>query len=127
MGGSTNGVAAWNSSTGARQWSVGGDGDPQALAVQNGVLYVGGHFTSYDDRNATGHLVAVNPATGALLNWVVSPNSALGVFALNSFQGHLSVGGDFTKINSLKRLYFARFTEFVDTVAPSIPAAPAAA
>ena len=50
--------------------------------MQNGVLYVGGHFTSYDDRTSTGHIVAVNPANGALLDWVAVPNSNLGVFAL---------------------------------------------
>lgn len=126
VGGSSNAATAWNLSTGARQWSVGGDGDPQAVAVQNGVLYVGGHFTSYDDRTATGHLVAVNPATGALLPWAVSPNSNLGVFDLYSFQGNLSVVGQFTKINSLKALRYARFSEFVDVLPPSVPAKPVA-
>jgi len=126
VGGDSNTVAGWNINTAARQWAVSGDGDPQALAVQNGVLYVGGHFTSYDDRTATGHLVAVNPANGALLSWVAVPNSNLGVFELNSFQGHLSVGGDFTKINALRRLHFARFTEFVDILAPRVPGQPIA-
>lgn len=111
VGGGSNRATAWDRATGVLQSSVRGDGDPQAVAIQMDTLYVGGHFGSYDYINDTGHLVAVDPATGALRDWAVRPNSNMGVFELTSFNGHLRVGGDFTRINWRDRGYFARFTE----------------
>jgi hypothetical protein len=130
-GGSGGHSVAWNLSTGAQQWTGFGDGDAVAVELQNGVLYTGGHMTTWNGV-ATGHLFAVDPATGALLmtvtkpTWNVKVNSNLGIFAMDSFKGHLSIGGDFTKVNNLARQHYARFSENLDPVPPSIPGKPAA-
>jgi hypothetical protein len=109
VGGLVNAVGVYDARSLGRQWSASTDGDIQALAFQGDVLYVGGHFTEYAGRVGTGHLVAVTAAGGSLLSWKVKPNSSLGVFSLTSYDGTLSVGGSFTKINSIARQHYARF------------------
>jgi hypothetical protein len=109
VGGGSNSVTVW-STTGVRQWTDSTNGDIQAVTFQSGVLYVGGHFQTFGSRT-TGHLVAVSAADGSLLTWTAKPNSSLGVFSLTSFDNHLSVGGAFTKINSIGRAHYARFDE----------------
>lgn len=90
-------VQAWTLG-GSQQWATFGNGNVQTLREINGVLYVGGHFSTWSGLTAH-HLVAMNPANGAVLSWPVRPNSALGVWAVARRQGVLYVGGDFTKIN----------------------------
>jgi hypothetical protein len=130
-GGSGGHSVAWNLSTGAQQWTGFGDGDAVAVELQNGILYTGGHMTTWNGV-ATGHVFAVNPATGALLltagkpSWTIKINSNLGIFAMDSFQGHLSIGGDFTKVNNLAQQHYARFDEVLDTTAPTTPGQPVA-
>ena len=43
---------------------------------------------------------------------------------MSSFQGHLAVGGDFTKINKLNEQHLARFSENVDISPPTQPGQP---
>ena len=95
---------------GSRLWDQDTNGDVHGVAVQNGVLYVGGHFTEYDGHDSS-HLVAVSPTTGAQLSWTVNVNSKLGVWFVTASGGHLSVGGDFTRVNSKVRSHYARFSE----------------
>lgn len=108
-GGRFNQTVVWDRATTRTLWSVVGDGNPQAVAFDGDVLYVGGHFTQWRYGVPTGHLVAVQARTGDLLPWNVRPNSNLGVFALSVLGAHLSVGGDFTKLNRVARAHYARF------------------
>ena len=124
-GGSGGHAVGWDLATGAQMWSGFADGDAVAVAEQNGVVYIGGHFTSFNGQPA-GHSLAVEPTTGQRIPWTVTMNSALGVFALDSHKGHLAMGGDFTRINFLNRQHLARFTEDVDTQPPSTPGTPSA-
>ena len=130
-GGSGGHSVGWRLSDGLQQWTGFGDGDAVAVELQNGVLYTGGHMTTWDGV-ATGHLFAVDPATGAMLMtgtklaWNPKVNSNLGIFAMDSYKGHLSIGGDFTKVNNLARQHYARFSENLDPVPPTTPGQPAA-
>ena len=130
-GGSGGHSVAWRLSDGLQQWTGFGDGDAVAVELQNGVLYTGGHMTTWNGV-ATGHLFAVDPATGAMLMagtklaWNPKVNSNLGIFAMDSYKGHLSIGGDFTKVNNLARQHYSRFGENLDPVPPSVPGQPTA-
>jgi hypothetical protein len=124
-GGSGGHSVAWNLSTGAQQWTGFGDGDAVAVELQNGVLYIGGHMTTWGGV-PTGHIFAVDPATGVRILWSIKINSNLGIFSMASFKGHLSIGGDFTKVNNLARQHYARFSESLDPVPPSTPGQPVA-
>jgi hypothetical protein len=124
-GGSGGHSVAWNLATGAQQWTGFGDGDAVAVELQNGVLYIGGHMTTWGGV-ATGHIFAVDPATGVRIPWSIKINSNLGIFSMASFKGHLSIGGDFTKVNNLARQHYARFSENLDPVPPTTPGTPVA-
>lgn len=118
-------VHAYDSTTRRQQWLTLSNGDAHSVTYQNGVLYVGGHFTAVAGKVAS-HVAALNPATGEVLNFPIKVNSNLGVFITSTFNGHLSVGGDFTKINNRSRSHYSRFTEAVDSQAPSVPGRPTA-
>lgn len=122
-GGSGGHAVAWDLSTGQQQWVGFGDGDAVAVGHQNGTVYVGGHFNRWLGETAR-HIVAVEPETGERVPWDVSLNSALGTWAIESFRGNLSVGGDFTRVNGVSREHFARFAEGVDSQPPTVPGRP---
>jgi hypothetical protein len=125
-GGSGGHAMAYDVNTGAQQWVGFSNGDAVSAELQNGTLYVGGHFTTWSG-SAASHVVALNPANGARQTWSIKVNTALGIHAMDSHAGHLALGGDFTKINYLSRQRFARFSETVDVSAPSAPGAPTGA
>jgi hypothetical protein len=124
-GGGGGHTQAMSLATRKQQWLTLSDGDVHSVNVQNGVLYVGGHFQVFDGQPAS-HIAAVAPTTGTKLSWNVTINSNLGVFCAYSFNGHLSFGGDFTKVNRINRQHYARFSEVVDTLPPSQPGSPTA-
>jgi len=110
-----------NPTTGAVAWQGGTDGNVQAVAVMDGVVYIGGHYTNYCGPQSGQHtctnpitrlkLLAVDEGTGALNSWNPHANSALGIFALAGSGGRLGVGGDFTKIAGIAQQGYAVFTE----------------
>lgn len=122
-GGSGGHTMGYDGATGALQWSAFSDGDAVGAKLQNGVLYVGGHFTKWNGVAAS-HLIALNPATGAKLAWTVKINTALGIHSMDSHDGHLAIGGDFTKVNLLLSNHFARFSEPADGEPPTAPGEP---
>jgi hypothetical protein len=110
-----------NPTTGAMAWQGGTDGNVQAVAVLDGEVYVGGHYTNYCGPQGGQHtcttpitrlkLLAVDESTGALTPWNPHANSVLGVFALAGSGTTLAAGGDFTKIGGAAQQGFARFVE----------------
>jgi hypothetical protein len=121
-------VPAWNQSDGTQIWSAQTDGNVEAVALLDGVLYVGGHFNNYCDGGGyhggvcdtpiiRHHLLAITSLTTGTIDSVWNPNvdSVLGVYALGG-QGtgpgaHLGVGGDFQTINGNMQEHFAQLTE----------------
>jgi hypothetical protein len=110
-----------NPTTGAVAWQGGTNGNVQAIAVLDGEVYIGGHYTNYCGPQGGQHtcttaiarqkLLAVDESTGALTSWNPHANSTLGVFALAGSGTRLAVGGDFTKIAGLDQQSYAVFTE----------------
>lgn len=113
-GDGSGGHAGSYSTAGVRGWVTQTDGGVQALTLDGGVLYVGGHFDAVcvgDTAGATvgfncpenkavrKKLLAVDPANGDLLDWNPKANTALGVFTMHAADGRLHVGGVFTKMN----------------------------
>ena len=116
-GGSGGHAYGFDIGTGRQLWTSLSNGDIHAVALQNGVLYVGGHFTTYNGVDAS-HIAAISPTTGRRIPWGVNVNSKLGIWSVAAFAGHLSIGGDFTRINGKLRQHYARFIEAVDTLRP---------
>lgn len=90
-------ATAFDRATGAMRWRVTANGDAQALAMADGLLYVGGHFVSIA-RQSRIILAALNPLTGA-----VDPDfqprfvtTWPGIWALAATSTRLYVGGQFT-------------------------------
>jgi hypothetical protein len=110
-----------NPTTGAVAWQGGTNGNVQAIAVLDGEVYIGGHYTNYCGPQGGQHtcttaiarqkLLAVDESTGALTSWNPHANSTLGVFALAGSGTRLAVGGDFTKIAGIDQQGYAVFTE----------------
>ena len=110
-----------NLTTGATVWQGGTDGNVQAIAALDGMVYVGGHYDNYCGMQGGQHtcttsiqrhkLLAVDETTGTLQSWDPSANSALGVFALTGSGTTLGVGGDFTRIGGRSQQGFAEFVE----------------
>jgi hypothetical protein len=110
-----------NLTTGSTVWQGGTDGNVQAIATLDGVVYVGGHYDNYCGMQGGQHtcttavtrhkLLAVDETTGALTSWDPHANSTLGVFALTGSGTTLGVGGDFTRIGGRAQQGFAEFVE----------------
>ena len=103
---------AYDTNLGRRLRVDGTDGNVQAIAVLDGVVYAGGHFTEF--CGSTGHktcagvrrmkIMAADGPTGALEEWDPGANSTLGVWSLAADPASLSlfVGGDFTTIGGTR-------------------------
>ena len=123
-GGSGGHLAIWNADGSLQQPVYQTDGDVQAIAVDGGTVYGGGHFGNYCVDNTGGgapymcdkplrrhKLFAVSLSTGAVTSWAPMLNSNLGVFteAVDGASGDLWVGGDFTTVNGVSRPHVAVF------------------
>jgi outer membrane protein assembly factor BamB len=114
-------IVAFNPTTGLQLWIGGLDGNDQAITVDLGTVYVGGHFNNYCGHvlgvntcatpTARDHLLALDEITGNLQAWHPSANGVLGVFALAAGGGTLEAGGDFTKIGGVTQQGFGEFPE----------------
>ena len=100
----------------------GPNGNVQAVAVLDGIVYVGGHYTDYCGPQSGQHtctnpiarskLLAVEETTGTLnTTWHPAANSTLGVFAMDGSGGRLALGGDFTKLAGVNQQGFGEFVE----------------
>ncbi len=118
-GGDGGNFVAFDPATAAVSWRGGTNGNAQAIAVMNGVVYVGGHFTDYCGPSVGQELcttptereklLAVNATTGALAAWSPDLDSTLGVFALAGGASSVAAGGDFTLVNDSPQQGFAAF------------------
>ena len=124
-GGAGGHALAFDLTTGANQWVTFGDGDAESVQALNGVVYIGGHFDSWTGIESK-KLVALDPVTGARINWFSRINSALGVFAIDGHGRNLAIGGDFTSVSGQNRNHFAVFIEANDTQPPTAPGTPTA-
>ncbi|MEV6849038.1 hypothetical protein [Actinoplanes sp. NPDC051411] len=122
MGG-VGGRAVAYTAAGVPRWQRVFDGDAAAIALEGGLVYVGGHFDNacLTERNGTRggctdgsvprvKLVAVT-STGALAPWAPQANGVIGVrvLSVNHTSGRLEVGGDFTMVGGLDLRRFASF------------------
>jgi hypothetical protein len=117
------GRAVAYSYTGALRWQRVFDGDAAAIAIENGVTYVGGHFDSAcltsrngahggctDGAEPRRKLAAVTSG-GRLGTWAPQANGVIGVrvLSVNRTAGSIEAGGDFTMIGGRDRRRFASF------------------
>ena len=111
VGGPGGRAARWSSATGALQWAVRGDGNVQAVAVADGVLYAGGHFGPTFAGQTRHQLAALNPSSGRLLTWDprLGGRDHPGVWALDPGQNFLRVGGGFRYVAGVPQSRFAEF------------------
>jgi hypothetical protein len=107
-------------------WSTVTDGDIQAITTLGGAVYAGGHFTEAcvkPSETATSwcpgkklrsqpKVVALDGATGALLDWNPKSNGKWGVLTMDSnvALGKIMLGGEFTAFGGVERKHFAQFS-----------------
>jgi hypothetical protein len=114
-------MIAWNIGDGTLKYQEGTNGNVVDMAVLDGFVYFGGHFSGYCGmvpgnnfctvQAARDKLIAVDEATGALQSWHPSANTTLGVEALAAGSGFVTVGGEFTKIGGVAQQRHAEFKE----------------
>jgi hypothetical protein len=106
-------------------WTSTTDGDVQALAYLDRVIYVGGHFDRACPRPVatttswcTGpvqsrvKLAALDAATGRLLGWNPRAEGIYGILTMRADPtlAKLAVGGQFSNVGGVPHPYFAQFT-----------------
>ena len=112
-GGPGGAAAAYDAATGARPWVVKGDGDVQAVAVEDGRVYLGGHFLKLEG-NGRRFFAAADATTGLLDPWnPTGSGSGAGVWDLEPDPAGtlLYAGGDFTGVSGETHRRFAGFSE----------------
>jgi len=104
-------------STVAPSWQT--NGAVSAIAATNGVVYIGGDFTSVRPPGAAAgsgevardHLAAFNASTGALMTgFTHSVNAAVKVLSVSADGATVYAGGDFTTVDGTTRNRIASFT-----------------
>ncbi len=122
-----NRIQAWRTTDNQRVWDVEGDGDFQAVAFTNTLLYVGGHFNFLNKKaDERQHLAALDPATGTVQPWGPSIGGVHGVLDLFVTPAHVWVAGEFDNIGaeSVGKEAIqgvARFTNLGDTPPVTTP------
>lgn len=115
-----NQLLAVNAGTGAFLWRRQGDGDFQAVAVDGGRVYGGGHFDSVGRNYNLRKFIAVNAGNGYNIRGYTAPSFTggyFGPFAITVFDGGVSaldklyVGGDFTEVSGKTQYNFAQFSD----------------
>jgi hypothetical protein len=114
-------MIAWNIGDGTLKYQEGTNGNVVDMAVLDGIVYFGGHFSGYCGQvpgnnfctvqASRDKLIAVDEASGALQTWHPSANTTLGVEALAAGDGSVTVGGEFTKIGGVAQQHHAQFKE----------------
>lgn len=98
-------LAALDTTTGsATAWNPDLSFRPNAMEALDGVLYVGGNFTTVDGQPRA-RLAAFDLATGDLTSW--NPGANGEVLALGVADGVIYAGGRFTEISGATQSYLA--------------------
>ncbi|WP_148572482.1 fibronectin type III domain-containing protein [Nocardioides caldifontis] len=125
VGGPGGRVVAWDTTTAVRRWAAYGDGDVQAIALEGGTVYAGGHFNPLFGQQERVGMVALSSTTGGVLEFAPRVFGNLMVFDILAEPGVLRIGGEFTRIgNSTAKQRYAEFPEVggtTDTTPPSTP------
>ncbi len=81
----------------ALRWSTSGDGNVQAVDVQAGVVYAGGHFGPGFGGTTRHQLAALDAGNGALQDYIVgfTGNDHPGIWALDADADGLRIAGGF--------------------------------
>lgn len=118
-------IAAIHTETGeATEWDPDADSPVFGMALNSGILYVGGAFTLIDGRSlgCVGALDTGTLTPGAMaLDWNPAANAL--VNSISYYDGNLYVGGNFTIINGQSILYLAKLDTTVSGAVPIVDAA----
>ncbi len=120
-----NRTKAIDIATGAQLWSVAHGGDPQALLVHEGLVYVGGHFQKYNGAYSNARLEAIDETTGISEPWDPILNSRFGIWELDVSPWGMLVAGDFTRIEGRSTRGITVFPQLDFGLAPPPPPPPA--
>lgn len=96
VAGSGGRAVAFSLASGNRVWSRSGDGNVQAVAVHDGVVYAGGHFSTFLGEPQR-QLVQLSPTTGAVSSYEIpfTGSDAIGIWAILVDNTALRIGGGF--------------------------------
>ncbi|HET9250485.1 MAG TPA: FlgD immunoglobulin-like domain containing protein [Candidatus Eisenbacteria bacterium] len=104
------GLMAVDGVTGLQKWALSANNSGiYAMAMANGLIYVGGSFTTIGGVARSG-LAAIDPATGAVTAWNPPGSNGL-IWCLVPGPGVLYAGGDFTSIGGQPRNYIAALSQ----------------
>lgn len=124
VGDDRNIIRSFDVATGVEQWAYESEGDIQAIAVSDDVVFVGNHqgwFSKFDGRD----LVALDPATGAVSDdWgpLLDTTDPEGILALVATDEVLIGAGEFDVINGTPALNLAVFRSASWTPADALDA-----
>jgi hypothetical protein len=125
VGGPGGRALAWDINTGARRWAAYGDGDAQAIAVLDGIVYVGGHFGPNFGNQPREGFAALNATSGGVLPFAPTFAGGLKIWDIQATNSVLRVGGGFNRVGtSSQRQRYAEFgstAAVVDTQPPTAP------
>ena len=108
MGGPGGGRAvSWAKSNASRAWQRHGDGDCQAIAVEDGLVYVGGHFGPSFNGVTRHQLAVVNASNGAVQSYALpfTGGDHPGTWDISAEPGQLRIGGGFAMSGTSIRRY----------------------
>lgn len=86
----------------ATTWAPGGNRPPEAIAVDGGVVYVGGIFTSMGQWKLRQNLAAIDAVTGEATAWRPDPNGLI-VYSVAPAADRVYVAGHFSWIGGAER------------------------
>lgn len=111
VGGPGGRTVSWDATNNVRNWAVTADGDVQAVAYHDGVVYAGGHFGPTFDHSPRHQLAAVQASNGNLLPFSPPFTGAdsPGTWALVADSDYLRVGGAFRGIQTGPQRRYAEF------------------
>ena len=110
VGGGGGRAAKWSATTGNLIWTVAGDGDVQAIAVRDGIVYAGGHYGPTFGRQTHHQLAQIVDATGTALPWApnFSGNDKPGIWAIDVSSDFLRIGGGFRQLDGVRQARVCR-------------------
>lgn len=108
IGGPGGGRAiSWEKADASRDWQRHSDGDCQVIAVDNGLVYVGGHFGPNFNNQTRHQLAVLDVATGTLQSYSLpfTGNDHPGMWAISVENNALRLGGGFAMTGTQIRRY----------------------